>query len=126
MLSIFKNGPTKATRTLGVWFNLNCEVGSFGHGHLSARTLRRLGQGYHHSLLAWDEKRPRWRSRRGRPPRPEAIGGLYAEARGGGKVIPAESRAPSRLRRGACHGILISFVGCSTDLAPPLKGGAFS
>jgi hypothetical protein len=45
MLSIFKNGPTKATRTLGVWFNLNCEVGSFGHGHLSARTRLSFGVG---------------------------------------------------------------------------------
>jgi hypothetical protein len=41
MLSIFKNGPTKATRMLGVGFNLNCEVGSFGHGYLSARACRR-------------------------------------------------------------------------------------
>ena len=99
MLSIFKNGPTKATRTLGVWFNLNCEVGSFGHGHLSARTLRRLGQGYHGSLLAWDEKRPRQMVPT-RPPaaRPE-LRGAIAEARGGGKLaLPASAHHP-RLRR---------------------------
>ena len=86
MLSIFKNGPTKATRTLGVWFNLNCEVGSFGHGHLSARTLRRLGQGYHGSLLAWDEKRPR-------PDGPDEAARRAARARGGLLLRPvAEER----------------------------------
>ena len=42
---------------LGVGFNLNCEVGSFGHGYLSARACRR---GFVSHCLGGNFQPPRW------------------------------------------------------------------